>query len=185
MIALLTVSNFAFSENVPANKCEIYVSRLAASPSSHSSASMNVVVKVGWIGNDEFIQLVGFYGYTAVHDLGNSRDCHWQTYSSEWKVTPAYTTSSYPLEYGEYNLNFPVRTGSVTSQCPGYDFTWVGSIFVQTNKNTYWLNPGLNRDNQFYFDNNAYYLVQQKGGTSLMVRTQREDMRYYNPLMCK
>lgn len=187
--ALFLVSNAAFSENYPAEKCQIFIKSVGVSPSSHSFNSISTVVKTNWIGNGEVVNRVGFYGKVETKDLGNSASCSWRSpYSPDWYVYQNFGSTS-NLPYGEIRFNFPVRSGSVVGSCPGFEWTWIGSFFVETNKNTYWLNPDFNADKSFYFDNNASDILMKKGGwvgdMDSGLATTREDMKYYNPGSCQ
>ncbi len=147
---------------------------------------MPVIVKIGWIGNGEFIQKVGLYGYSVNEDLGNTANCPAPAVPSyQWREIYPMPPAAGGTEFGEYYFSFPIRTGSVTSTCPGYDFVWVGTFFVETNRNTYWLNPDMDAKKFFYFDTNGYNIIAAKGGYANMIWTDREDMRYYNPLVCR
>lgn len=173
--------------NLPADDCQIFIKRVFAAPNSHGSANVGVVVKVGWIGNGEYVQDVKFYGYSEAKDLGNPPDAYDSSswVNSNWTATSAVTGGFFAREFGEYEFAFPVLSGSLSSSGHGYQFTSVGAFFVQTNKNTYWLNPELNSDEHFYFDLNAYDSLRAKQGTYNPLATDREDLRYYNPLMCR
>lgn len=175
----------AFAENLPANNCQIFIRRLQAIPSSHGSAALNVVVKVNWLGDDEYIQNVGFYATNLDTDLGNSPSCSWNArHSGSWYVQSASSVNMNSTEYGEYLFRFQISSGSVAGECPGYFYSTAGSFFVETNKNTYWLNPEMNPKKNFYFDYNAFQIIANKGGTYTNVFTDRNDMSYYNPQNC-
>jgi hypothetical protein len=183
------IASSAFSANLPANKCEIFIRRIQALPSSHGMASLAVYVKVNWLGNDEFIQSVGFYATNSDTDLGNSTSCSWSprpkgTWYTQNPITYAGSGSS-ATEYGEYRFNFQIYSGSVSGDCGGFSYGTIGSFFVETNKNTYWLNPDLDATKHFYFDANGYDLITKKGGYFNNIFTDRNDMKYYNPLNCK
>lgn len=182
-----TLATSASAANLTANACQIYIKKVFSAPSSHGTGTLGVVVKTGWIGNDETIEDVKFYGYKTWTDLGNAADCHNgpQTEPAGWDFLRAIPDTYYANQWGDYLFRFPVRSGSVLSQCPGYTYTWIGTFMVQTNKNTYWLNPNLNADEHFYFDDNAFDLISRKGGTYNPITTLRPDMAYYNPLQCQ
>ncbi|MGZ3770430.1 MAG: hypothetical protein ACXVCP_12870 [Bdellovibrio sp.] len=186
MIVLSGVTSSA--DNLQASNCQMYIRRLQALPSSHGSANMNVFVKVNWLGNGEYIQNVGFYGYNSDTTYSDNPSCNWNDrqqgtwYTQQPVSSPGY---SYSTEYGEYLFIFRIRSGSVGGPCPGYSYSTIGTFFVQTNKNTYWLNPDLNSDQKFYFDENGFNLLTYKGGTYNNIYTDRPDMKYYNPLSCK
>jgi hypothetical protein len=171
--------------NLSADKCQIYIKRLRASPSSHGSATIPVIVKVPFLGGGEFIRKVGFYGQVVSTDLGNEPSCHMSPLPGGMRVMEALDSASELKELGEYILYFPVRSGTVVSECKGYTYSWTGSIFVETDRNTYWLNPELDPSKQFYFDLTTFDLLQSKGGFAGWVATDRDDMRYYNPLGCR
>lgn len=185
-LSLLFLSS-AYGANRPASRCEIFIRKVGAAPSSHGSASMPVIVKVGWIGGGEFIRKVGFYGYSVNRDLGNLPSCHMSPLpgSGQWKVIDPFPGGYGATEYGDYAFSFPIRSGSVVSGCPGYEYTWVGAFFVETDRNTYWVNPQMNPNQHFYFDPNGYRILEAKAGSFFLLPTDRLDMRYYNPLACR
>jgi hypothetical protein len=186
-LLLISASVPALGENRSADNCQIFIKKVGASPSSHGSLTINAVVKVGWIGGDEHIQRVGFYGHVQAIDRGNSPECRMgPTYNDpSWRVYEPLPGHYYATEYGEYGFYLPIYSGSVLSQCPGYHYSWVGAFFVETNKNTYWLNPDLTPSQHYHFDRNAARILQNQLGTANMGRTNREFLRYYNPLLCE
>ncbi len=185
----ILIFNFARAENLPANKCEVFIKYVGVSPSSHGFASITAIVKANWIGNGETVRQIGFWGKVETEDLGNSPSCHWSSpHGSGWKLYSA-STDFHNLNYGEVRFNFPVRSGSVVGQCPGFYWSWIGSFFVETDKNTYWVNPSMDASQNFYFDNNGANVLMTKGGYSnymdLGLSTSRDDMKYYNPKSCQ
>ena len=186
VLLLASLSAPAVAANYPANHCEISINRLGAAPSSHSSGSIPVVVNGGWIGNGELIERVGFYGHSSATNLGTPPECHWgPSYDdATQRIIDPVPSSYYATAYGEYGFQFPVISGTVLSNCRGYNYTWIGTFFVQTNKNTYWLNPDMSPSKQFYFDANAYHILQGKGGYASLISTKRSDMKYYAPVSC-
>ncbi|MBL7669518.1 MAG: hypothetical protein JNM39_03450 [Bdellovibrionaceae bacterium] len=187
--ALMIGSNSALAENYSADKCQVFIKAVGASPSSHGFSSISPIVKTNWIGNGEIVRMVRFYGRVETKDLGNRASCNWSSpYQSNWQV---YEPTSDPsnLSYGEVRFNFPVRSGSVAGDCPGFEWTWIGSFFVETDKNTYWVNPDFDANKNFYFDSNASDNLMKKGGWSGFsgrgLPTTREDMMYYNPGRCQ
>jgi hypothetical protein len=183
LILTVLFATQAFAENLPANRCQVYINGVIASPSSHGARGMVAIVKVNWLGNDEHIQRVGFYGKATSVDLGNSRGCGNSPENPDWQIIDGHTSSN--LNYGEYSFHFRVSTGSIVSSCGGFLYSWSGAFFVETNKNTYWTNPNMNANEYFYFDSNGFELVTRKGGWANRVSTAREDMRYYNPMRCE
>ncbi len=180
----------AHAENRQAKNCEIFVKSVQVQPNSHGSAGMSVVVKVGWLGNGEFIQKVGFYSHNQAQDLGNDPNQCYGTRppaDSDWAVQDPsnFYYGNTKLELGEYFFSFPISTGSVVGACPGYNFSAIGAFFVETNKNTYWVNPAMDTHQYFYFDRNGFNSIQTKGGTYQSLPTSRDDLRYYNALGCK
>lgn len=172
----------------PANHCEVFIKRIGAAPSSHGVANVVTLVKTGWIGNGEEIQRVRFYGKVEAKDLGNRNECHMSPpYQSDWQEYSPNAGSDFAR--GEYKFSFLVRTGSVASACPGYEMTWIGTYFVETNKNTYWLNPEMNPDKHFWFNAKAYDQILKSGGwvgnSEGGLSTLRSDMQYYNPRQCQ
>lgn len=185
-LLVLGLSFGAFAQNLPADRCQIFISRVKTDPSSHNEMQMQVMVKVGWLGNGEFIQTVGFYQSVETRDLGNDSSCHWGIHAgrSPWTVVgPSSDTSE--TSYGEYEFYMDIHTGSVVSECEGFGFTNIGTFFVQTNKNTYWLNPGMDSTQYFYFDDTAVNNLDYHGGEDSWVSTTRDDLKYYNPLQCQ
>ena len=181
--------SFARAENYPANKCQVIIKNVGVLPSSHGFSSIVTIVKANWIGNGETVQRIGFLGKVEAQDLGNSPSCHWSSpYGSDWKVYSA-SNDFHNLNYGEVKFNFPVRSGSVAGDCPGFYWNWIGTFFVETNKNTYWLNPSMDAAQHFYFDNNGANILMNKGGYSnylnLGLSTSRDDMKYFNPGACQ
>ena len=171
--------------NVPANSCEIYIDKLMTAPSSHGSASLVAIAKVPWLGNGEMIQQVGFYGCPVAKNLGTPPECHWGPSYDE--ATPRIyppVNGSYLTSRGEYEFRFPVRSGTVLSQCAGYEYAWIGSIFVETNFKTYWLNHNMDPSQDFYFDSNGYRNIERFGSTYNAVSTRRSELTYYNPRSC-
>lgn len=190
--ALITIFSIsAFADNLPANNCQIFIRRLQSLPDSHGAAKLNVYVKVNWLGNDEHIQNVGFYSTSSDIDLGNDPGfCSWKPRpKGKWDIQypspPHYSSST--TEYGEYKFVFGIRSGSVSSSCKGYHYTSIGSFFVQTDKKTYWLNPDLDSNKFFYFDESGLNNIYNKGVNyynNYSVFTDQEDMKYYNPKSC-
>jgi hypothetical protein len=183
----LSFASSAVSADLTADNCQIFIKKVYSSPGSHGSASFGVVVKTGWIGNGEHIEAVKFYGYAASTDLGNAPDCHSSPFYGyeDWTLMNPIPDTYYANQWGESLFSFPVKSGSVVSMCPGYIYTWVGTFLVQTNKNTYWLNPDLDADKHFHFDANAFRIISHKGGTFNPLYTDREDLAYYNPGICR
>lgn len=186
---LFLVSNSAFAKNETADKCQVYIKTVGSSPSSHGFNSISTVVKTSWIGNGEVVRKVGFYGKVETKDLGNQARCNWSgPYKADWQVYEG-TGDTSNLSYGEVRFNFPVISGSVAGDCPGFAWTWIGSFFVETDKNTYWVNPDLDSSKNFYFDANASDIILKKGGWSGAMypglSTTRADMKYYNPGNCQ
>lgn len=186
-IIISTIGTSAFAGNLSANNCQIFIRRLQALPSPHGNSGLNVFVKVNWLGNNEYIQNVGFYATNNDVDLGNSPSCGNSRSAGTWYIQSPLS-GSYPsmgaTEYGEYVFNFPIKSGSVAYDCPGYSYSTKGAFFVQTNKNTYWLNPDMDPTKHFYFDENGFRNITNLGGTYRNVFTDSDSMRYYNPLRC-
>lgn len=178
-----TILDASNRPNVPANHCEIFLQFVQSAPNSHSAATIDVTVKVNWLGNDEFIERVGAYTRSVGQDLGNAPSCHFSS-SSNPNFTIKDPFSSAP---GIYDFAFPVSSGSVLSQCPGFNTSHEAAFFVQTNKQTYWLNPDMDSSKYFVLDRNGYDINIRKTQTAGAqgVRTDSEDMRYYNPLQCR
>ena len=177
--------SLSFAENIQASSCQIFIKQIAAVPNSHGSESMAAIVKVNFLGNDEYIQRVAFYGKLSAQDLGNSSECHNtpdSRVSNQFTITNASAPTPYDqLAYGEYMFYFPIRTGSVVSMCMGYEYSTIGSFLVETNKNTYWINPNLDANQYFYFDRNGY----QRLPAGIRSSTLRPDLRYFNPAGCQ
>lgn len=172
----------------PANYCEVFIKTVGAAPGSHGMESMVAVVKVGGIGHGEQVQRVRFYGTVTPKDLGNASACRsTPAYRSDWKEYIANVGTDF--ERGEYIFSFQIKTGSVVNACPGYEFSWMGAFFVETDKNTYWLNPDMNPRQHFYFDKKGYDMVLNKGGRSWDgaggLPTTRDDLSHYNPRRCE
>lgn len=187
--ALFLISNYTFAENYSANKCQVFIKAVGSSPSSHGFNSISTVVKTSWIGNGEMVRKVGFYGKVETKDLGNRPSCHWSSpYKADWQVYEDNRDTS-NLTYGEVRFNFPVRSGAVVGDCPGFEWAWIGSFFVETDRNTYWVNPDFDANKNFYFDANASDNIMKKGGWSGYMNsglsTTRDDMKYYNPGSCQ
>jgi hypothetical protein len=187
MFSILVFSQFsvhANAENLTANNCEIFIKSVKAIQSSHGYTAMSAIIKVGWIGNGEFVQKVGFYGKSTYTDLGNASSCYQSSPNDgQYQVMDPYSYAS-SLAYGEYQFDFNIYSGSVSSYCPGRDTSTQGSFFVQTNKNTYWLNPDKDSSKEFFFDMNGFKQMASKGLYN-NVSTSRSDMTYYNPGQCK
>lgn len=184
----LSMATFALADNRPADDCQISIKRIAASIGSHGSSSMNVVVKVGWLGNDEHIQKVRFWGKTSAIDLGNGKDCYMGKPQANWReIQHANIPHSYgnTLGYGEYLFQFPIYTGTVIGACPGFKFSTEGAFFVETNKNTYWLNPQLDRNQHYVFDSNAQRIIKEKARNSWFYYYDVSKEAYYNPILPK
>lgn len=185
--SLILFSGFSsLADNLPAKNCQIYIRRLQALPSSHGSASLNVFVKVAWLGNDEFIESVGLNAMNNDTSY-NSPNCSWNSRpNGSWYIQYPNSGSGYSsTEYGEYVFNLPIKSGSVGGPCSGTSYTTIGTFFVQTNKNTYWLNPDMDANKYFYFDENGLRNIMSLGGTYNNIFTDRSDMRYYNPADCQ
>ena len=58
-----------------------------------------------------------------------------------------------------------------------------GAFFVETNWNTYWLNPGFDPDQYFVFDRNAHNALITKPYTSKQSGHPADG--YYNPAGCR
>ena len=187
ILFLALITNAAFAAQLPARNCEIFISKVHASPSSHGSAAISATVKVGWIGNGEFIQRVGMVAQSASQDLGNAPSCHYSgSQPSDFRVIDPVDSHGYDsLEYGEYAFQFYVISGSVVDQCPGFHMSTVGSFFVETNKNTYWLNPNLDSSQNFYFDANGYQTLAGQFFYTDARTADHESLNYYNPLNCR
>lgn len=180
-LALLLVPTLSPAADLSARRCEISLKNVRATYSSHSSASMQVTVKVGWIGNGETVRRVGAYQIERAHDLGNQPGCHFSPPERKWHLVDAAPGE----RVGESFLSFRISTGAVTSACPGYDFSNEVAFFVQTDRNTYWLNPGFDPSKGFVFDRYAFKLNLERGGSYTYVPTWRDDMKYYNPGNCR
>jgi hypothetical protein len=177
----------ASATNLPANGCQIYIEKLQAAPSSHNSASIQVVVKVPYLGNDETITQVKFYGYQTVQDLGNQGMCGGKpTSDTSFRLIDSVPTQYAQTQLGEYQFTFAVNSGSVISECPGYHYSTTGSFMVETNKATYWLNPSMDSNQYFVFDYQAYGILQATGSVYNYIYTNRNDKmsNYYNPRSC-
>ncbi len=172
--------------NVPANHCEIYVERLETAPSSHGSGSLKTIVRVPWLGDGEQVQVVGFYGKSQAHDLGNSPNCHFSAQYNDPEFKFHGPATAYPGEtqLGEYLFEFPVHSGSVVDECPGFEYAWIGSFFVQTNVKTYWVNPNMNPAENFYLDENGWQNIEHRVGTYEYASTLQDGFGYYNPRQC-
>lgn len=184
----LALSTAAAAANKPADGCQIFIKKVAATAGSHSSGSIATVVKVGWIGNGEQIERVGFYHYQRAEAQGDMSHCSWSpSYNNgNWHIEDLTPGGYYATEYGEYSMSFPVYSGSVSSDCLGYHYAHIGTFFVQTNKNTYWLNPDMNADKYFYFDDNGFDNLVKVSSYFNYVNTADHDYtRYYNPLVCR
>ena len=185
-VLALTVAAFSISSyaaDLPARNCEIFLKKVTTKPNSHGIADMEVLVKVGWIGDGETILRVGLYSSLSTQDLGNSAECH--TSATPWGGSTWKNTDASPGEsVGESTFRFPISTGSVGDRCRGYQGSTQASFFVQTNKNTYWLNPNLDSNQYFVFDRNGFDILQNRGGFSGLSTT-RSDMKYYNPQNCQ
>jgi hypothetical protein len=170
--------------NVPANHCEVYIEKIRATESSHASGGMSVIVRVPYLGNGEFVQSVGFYGHTAATDLGNAADCHGgPTYNDP--VDRIYTAGGADnTQLGEYSFSFQMFSGSVVNSCPGYEYAWKGSFFVQTNYKTYWVNPSMDPNQVFTFDERLWSSIDHDHGIFNDVSTNMDPLRTYNPLAC-
>ncbi len=186
IVTAVCVAAPAFGADLPATGCEIFLKKVGVAPSSHGFGAMPVVVKVGWIGNGEQIERVGFYGFSRATDLGNASSCNWspQYDDRDWKIHEPQAGGYYATEYGEYSFSFPVHSGSVVSICPGFQYTWVGTFFVQTSKNTYWVNPDMDSSKYFYFDDNGWDNLERFTYMGV-VSTARSELRYYNPRECR
>lgn len=182
VLALFTISSSVHAENLPANNCEIFIKSVAGSPGSHGTATMDLVLKTNISNQGEYIQNVGFYGQVDTKDFGNVKDCHWTTnYSTAW--------SKYPQKLNpntkEATFHIFLKTGSVSSDCLGFQYSWTGTFYVETNKNTYWLNPDMDSSKHFTLDMKAMEINIEKGGWSYNpILTNRADMKYYNPISC-
>jgi len=189
-VIALTQGEAISGADAQSQNCEISIRRIGVSPSSHASATMPVVVKVGWIGNDEHIESVGFYGFAHAHDLGNDASCYPVPggqdgyFGGSWRImTP--NQNHYAREWGEYGFSFPIRSGSVVTHCPGYEYSWQGSFFVKTTHNTWWINPEFDSSRQFAFNREVYTSIERLGIWSGMVSTEQGEFRSYNPAGCR
>jgi hypothetical protein len=146
---------------------------------------MKAIVKVGWIGNGEHIERVGFYAQQRADERGEHGRCPYVPYVRDgWSVIDPVASDYEQLAYGEYLFQLPILTGTVVSNCGGFEYVTQGTFFVQTDKNTYWLNPGLDSSRLFYFDYNGYRIVGSQTGWAGS-STDRPDLAYYNPLQCR
>ena len=182
-LVTLLFSNSVWAENIQATQCQIYVKQVWAAPNTHSSASLEALVQVGPFVSGEYIQKVGFYGKLIAKDLGNAPECHATADSRADGKSQVFdhVQNSNGLNMGEFEFGFPITSGSVVSTCPGYDYSNEGTFFVETNKNTYWLNPSLDPKQSFVLDRNGYERLHAYEHAS----TLRADLRYYNPVGCQ
>jgi hypothetical protein len=171
-----------FAANLPAKNCEIFIQDLTAKPGSHGSAETMINVKVKYFGNGELVRRVGFYSTQSTLDLGNGQSCSWNVSAGQtsWKIIDGARGAA----EGNSIFVLGIQTGSVSSLCGGYDFATEGAFFVETNFNTYWLNPNMDSNQYFTFDQNGFNFLNQRGAYQA-ISTSRADMKYFNPAACR
>lgn len=181
LFGLATTSTPALADhpNVPAAHCEVAIKIAGPQYDSHGKTNVGVILKTKWLGDGELVEAAGFYGRVSTSDLGNEPSCgDWRQYDSSGFRVWNPTTGLWQTQWGEYLFHFPVYSGAVFSDCPGYEYAWDGAFFLQTNKRTYWLNPRLDPDLLFTFDRNAANILARHGWPNV-------DMDYYDPADCR
>ena len=169
-----TTPMFAEGAHYTANHCEIFLDKLEVSNGSHGSSMIMPFVKILPSRLDAPVAEVGFR-YTT-DSLRYSDHSH--------VITPWHDevlTSSSPVrDYWTTPWGYMVTSdfGSATFQ---------GSFYVRTTAGTtYWARN--NKGGDFVFDLNAWHILFGYGSTAgsyhYGVRTQRNDLRYYNPNAC-
>jgi hypothetical protein len=167
-LAALPLSFTARAENRAASNCEIYISEVGQFWHSGGSTGLTVRVRTNHLNPNETIRKVGWHGKKIIQPKGGMPE------ESSWT-----TVDGYRSENGDYLFSFFSRHGSQNFH------TSIGVFFVETDQNTYWLNPDLNPNQNYYFDSKAQRLLYERDReTNKPLPTTREDMRYYNPLGC-
>lgn len=179
LISTCMFSTFASAESLPAKNCEIFIKRASVGNTFHGSRSIETLIQIGELAADETVRAVGFRSKKDLTDLGNVKGCNnLPPNAGQWM-----SNFGQPLDPNnkQFAFTFMVNTVSVASECHGYNISHTGAFFVETNKNTYWLNPDLVPEKNYQFDLFAHGELFSKGDGSTM----RPDMKYYNPAQCK
>lgn len=146
----------AYAENRSANNCEIYIKSMEKKSCGYNNYNKcdEVTVKVGWIGNDEYVKRVGFWGQEIKSDTyyNGGDPASKSPYSEDWNIILPSSTNAYDYTY---TFTFPTTFGGRHLSGDPYGVGHYGPIdgiyrnhcavqgtfFVETTKNTYWLNP--------------------------------------------
>ncbi len=161
----------------PARNCEIFMDKISAQFGSHAYRGLNIWVKTLNSRLDSDIVQVGFR-YKLV---GNGYSGGSAVIDNGWKelVLDQFMGSK---DYYKLSLN-------ISSDF--YQGAYTGVFYVRTaNGTNYWLKTSNGGD--FVFDVNGYNNVSNAMGMTnyssdinVAVPTQRPDMYYYNPGMCR
>ena len=161
----------------PASNCEIFMDKISAQFGSHAYKGFNIWVKTLNSRLDSDIVQVGFRYKLA----GNGGYDHTLT-NTDW-LEMALTPFMGSRDYYKLSLN-------VSSDF--FQGSYTGAFYVRTaNGTNYWLKTANGGD--FVFDVNGYNNVSNAMGgmthyssdINVAVPTQRSDMYYYNPGMCR
>lgn len=178
LISGLLFSHLAHAEDKTARNCEIFIKRASIGNTFHGSRSVETIIEIGDLAKDETVRAVGFRTKKEITDLGNAKGCNnLPPNAGQWM-----SNFGRPLDPNnkQFAFSFMINTVSITSECHGYNISHTGAFFVETNQNTYWLNPDLVPEKNFQFDLFAHGELFSKGDGS----TTRSDMKYYNPAQC-
>lgn len=172
------ISSPSWAKNKSAWNCELFIKKIQPGFSYHGSFSTDVFIQVGHLPADEVIQKIGFYKNETLIDFGNSPTCNNKPLSNKnWTITLAN-----PLKASrEFSFNFMLNTVNVTSECLGYSINHQGTFFLETNKNTYWLNPEMKPGHNFEFDLTRKNLMYSHESQTL----DPSESVYFNPARCQ
>jgi hypothetical protein len=178
-------STVSFADQIQARNCEVFIKSLTLTPSSHGIKALEVKIQTRNLRYDEFVIKAGFYGNKIFHDLGNLPACHLNGSLGSAVMNVYEVSSSNPNIPGEYSVQFPIASGSVVDACPGFTVSSKVTFFIETNRNTYWINPNFDSNQYFSFDLEHFTVWMNSIGAFRTVSTDSGVLSDLNPGNCR